>query len=439
MTTHWTADDRAELSRRGISLEEAERQLRVLTSPVQYARLDRPCTIGDGIERIHDARAEALIARARAAAHAGRVSKFVPASGAASRMFKDLLARNAEAVRAFTENAACFPFDADSIDAVLHRYANEPKGLIPFHRYADGSVRTPFEEHLVEAAALVADAQRTARVHFTVGDRAADAFRALAARRGPAHEARAGEHFEITYSTQSPSTDTIAAGADGAPFRDESGALLFRPAGHGALLENLHALGAGGADIVFVKNIDNVVPDHLRASTERWARIVIGRLIEAQDASRDARPVRVCGMVPNTGEPGGGPFWVAGGGAQIVETAQVDPHDGAQQSLLARSTHFNPVFLACGLRSARAGAPYDLHAFVDPAAVIVTNKSHGGRGLLALERPGLWNGAMARWETIFVEVPGEVFTPVKTVLDLLRVEHQPPDAFPDVSVGARRC
>ncbi len=424
MTAHWTDADRAEFARRGIPLDEADRQLRVLTSPARYAQLDRPCTIGDGIERIDDTRAEALIARARAATGEGRVSKFVPASGAASRMFKDLLARDPSAVRAFTENVQRFAFAAANIDVLLERYANEPKGLIPFHRYADGDVRTPFEEHLVEAAALVADTAHTARVHFTVGDRAADAFRAIASRRGPAHEARTGARFDITYSTQSPSTDTIAVDAHGAPFRDEHGALLFRPAGHGALIDNLHALGERGADIVFVKNIDNVVPDHLRASTERWTRIVIGRLL-AELERDDARPVRVCGMVPNTGEPGGGPFWLHDGGAQIVESAQVDAHDAKQSALLARSTHFNPVFLACALRDARTGAAFDLREFIDPDAVIITKKSHGGRELLALERPGLWNGAMAHWRTVFVEVPGDVFTPVKTVLDLLRPEHQP--------------
>jgi len=506
----FTPRDLELLAARGVSVTEAERQLALLRSPPPAPRLVRPCTLGDGIDAIPDARADALEALAMAAAGAGRVTIFVPASGAATRMFQDLLAcralpgpltradvesgaaeerRGCATLLRFVDAAERFAFapalraalarngaDLDALlpggpyrpllDALLDReglgYADAPKGLLPFHTYPDG-VRTAFDEHRVEAARVARDAQGVARLHLTVSPEHRAAFEA----RRDAAPALAGVRPEIGFSEQKPATDTLAIDDAGAPFRDATGALLLRPAGHGALIENLADLGG---DLVFLKNVDNVAVDPFKPPSIRWARVLVGRLVELETRCRELRarlatgdrasvdeaaaflretfgggaapgatsrealldqldrPLRVCGMVPNTGEPGGGPFWVhdasEGIRPQIVESAQVDARDPEQQRRFASGTHFNPVFLACAMRDA-AGRPHDLARFVDPDTAIVTRKSADGRALVALERPGLWNGAMGRWNTVFVEVPLAVFNPVKTVLDLLRPEHQP--------------
>ena len=504
----FTPDDLRQLAERGVTPEEASRQLAVLAAPPACADLDRPCTVGDGIERLEPARVDALLARHATVAAAGRVSAFVPASGAATRMFKDLLAAldapgelapadlgsraesaEARAVRAYVDGLPRFAFfghlagalAARGLDAGTLRahgpwrplvegllapagldYAQRPKGLLAFHRAAEG-VRTAFEEHLVESVALARDRTATCRLHFTVSPEHREAFAALLAGAGAAHAARLGVLWSAGFSEQHPDTDTVAGATGGGPFRGGSGELIFRPAGHGALLRNL---AETGGDLVFVKNVDNVTVDALKGETSRWSRALVAladelavaadglraRLDDPADAAAPAdaahfvrgtfgadlaadratladrldRPVRVCGMVPNTGEPGGGPFWVRGRDGQltpqVVESAQVAPEPGPQ-AVLRAATHFNPVFIACALRD-RHGRAWDLERFVDPAAAIVTRKSWGGRELLALERPGLWNGAMAGWNTVFVEVPLTVFNPVKTVLDLLRPEHQ---------------
>jgi len=354
-------------------------------------------------------------------------------------------------------------------------YADLPKGLILFHRYPDGP-RTPFEEHLVETADYARDRDGACRVHFTVSPRHEAGFRSLLAARGAALERRLGCRFEVGFSHQRRSTHTLAVDPEHRPFRLADGSLLFRPGGHGALLDNLQQLADGGAGVVLLKNIDNVVPDRLKPELTRWKKLLggvlvayrerAGRLLEGLDAAlpdeelldeaarfveRELarrlpegfaaaspaeqrrllvaaldRPLRVAGVVRNTGEPGGGPFWVQGAGGevslQIVETSQIGPEPD-QQAALAASTHFNPVDIACALHD-RAGRPYDLDRYVDPATVFIAAKAHEGRPLKALERPGLWNGAMAGWNTVFVEVPGSTFAPVKTVLDLLRPEHR---------------
>jgi hypothetical protein len=348
-----------------------------------------------------------------------------------------------------------------------------PKGLIPFHRYPSGA-RTAFEEHLIEAARYGCLPGGTCRCHFTVSSEHQSLFESRWEQVKPVLESRLGVTFDVGFSVQSPATDSLAVDADNLPLRTADGDLLFRPAGHGALLENLQRLDA---DVVFVKNIDNVAPAPQHEESGLWKRLLAGLLGRVQqriftalenlesDAAgtrpvhealrlierdlvlripsrvRDAgledqrayarrrlnRPLRVCGMVPNEGHPGGGPFWVGGTPGeltgQIVEAAQVDRSSREQQRIWKAATHFNPVDLVCGLRD-RHGQAYDLRRFVDPAAAILTEKSHHGRTLRALERPGLWNGAMAGWNTVFVEVPQETFTPAKTVFDLALPSHQ---------------
>jgi hypothetical protein len=351
-------------------------------------------------------------------------------------------------------------------------YADLPKALLKFHRYAD-HCRTPLEEHLVEAAAYTQDREGAARVHFTVTPAHQEAVSGYLEAVRSRYE-QAGVQYEVTFSTQKPATDTVAVDLENRLFREQHGRLVFRPAGHGALLENLQVLAG---DIIFIKNIDNVVPDHLKEETYLYKRALGGYLIEIQNRihtymhrlalqnvdeplltqiftfaretlsivpplgleyqSRPAkiqylaavlnRPLRVCGMVQNAGEPGGGPFWVqhADGSLslQIVETSQVDMQADKQRAIVAAATHFNPVDLVCGVRDYQ-GRPFDLRQFTDPYSGFISIKSHEGKALKALELPGLWNGAMAQWNTVFVEVPLSTFNPVKTVLDLLRPQHQ---------------
>jgi hypothetical protein len=510
----FTDAERGQLAERGIDPAEAGRQLALMADPPGYARLERPCTRGDGIERLDERRLPALLEAHAACARAGRVSSFVPASGAATRMFKELLAAlsgdaallpgevraesaaglpEARVVAAFVDGLPRFAFH-EALEAVVRArgespdrlresgpwrplleallqpdgldYARLPKGLLAFHQDAHGP-STAFEEHLSEAGLLARDAQGACRLDFTVSPEHRARFEALLASASPALARRLGVTFDVRFSEQHPATDTLAGDPGGGPFRDSTGRLHFRPAGHGALLRNL---AGSRTPLVLVKNIDNVAVERLRPETARWGRALLGlaavlharahgllaRLADARDRAAPGaaqafarillgeadppreraalvalldRPLRVCGMVPNTGEPGGGPFWVRGRDGrvtrQVVESAQIDPDSAEQRSIAARATHFNPVFFACSLRDG-AGEPYPLEdeRFLDPEAVIVTRKSAEGRELLALERPGLWNGAMAHWTTLFVEVPLAVFNPVKTVLDLLRPEHQ---------------
>jgi hypothetical protein len=514
--------DLEQLARLGITPEEARRHVELFRNPPPFTGVLRPCTLGDGIRAIFPDDEPELTARFDEAAAAGRIHKLVPASGAASRMFKPLLetldqledaaghagapapeplaeARTffAELPRfAFFEDLAAAaaahglrldaggrslaPADQRTVLACLLTaaglgYAELPKGLILFHRYLDGP-RTPFEEHLVEAADYARDRDGVCRLHFTVSPQHEAGFRALLAGRGAALAQKLGCRFEVGFSHQRRSTDTLAVDPEHRPFRLPDGRLLFRPGGHGALLDNLQQLADEGAGIVLLKNIDNVVPDRLKPELTRWKTLLGGalvayrertcRLLEGLDSalpddelldetarfvehelSRQLpprfaaasaaerrhlliaaldRPLRVAGVVRNTGEPGGGPFWVEGPDGevslQIVETSQIGPEPD-QQAALAASTHFSPVDIACALHD-RAGRPYDLDRFVDPATVFIAEKSHEGQPVKALERPGLWNGAMAGWNTVFVEVPNSTFAPVKTVLDLLRPEHQ---------------
>jgi hypothetical protein len=353
-------------------------------------------------------------------------------------------------------------------------YLSFPKGLLKFHAYESVS-RTPLEEHLVEAALHVRDREGRCRLHFTILPEHEERFRALIQRQAPDLARLYGCFFEVDFSFQSRATDTLVVDPANRPFRDDDGRLLFWPGGHGALLNNLDGLQG---DLVYIKNIDNVVPDRLKEPTVLWKKIMGGFLAAMQEKVHDYlrrltsgeadrkvlaearqfaatelllafpddfaalppgqqremlmhrlnRPIRVCGVVKNEGEPGGAPFWVrepdGGLSLQIVETAQVDFDAPAQHDIWAASTHFNPVDLVVGLRDFQ-GRPFNLEKFVNREAVFISRKSKNGKQFKVLERPGLWNGAMAHWLTVFLEVPLATFNPVKTVLDLLRPEHQP--------------
>lgn len=490
----FSESDRAQMAGLGIAPDEALRQVGLFRNPPPFTNVLRPCRLGDGIRQLPREAEPWLLARFEEAARQGRVSKLVPASGAATRMFKELLADLHEGcpgdppaeVRTFLDNLPRFAFYEDLAEvaevkdrgrcAILGHlltdegmgYAELPKGLLKFHRYPEGP-RTPLEEHLVEATEQTRDEQGVCRLHFTVSPQHQDRFTELLEEVRPVYEERYGCRFEVSFSNQQPSTDTLAVDPDNRPFRQEDGSLLFRPGGHGSLIDNLGALARGGDDLVILKNIDNVVPDSRKPLVSGWKKVLTGQLLALQervfrllerlesgddgaieeavrllekDFSRPVygeidrqsliealdRPLRICGVVRNQGEPGGGPFWVKDSigdtghvSVQIVESAQIDP--AVRKDLLGQSTHFNPVDIVCALRD-RRGQPYDLGRFVDPNAVFIAGKSHEGKPLKALERPGLWNGAMAGWNTVFIEVPDETFAPVKTVLDLLRPEHQ---------------
>jgi hypothetical protein len=513
--------DIQQIQAHGLTPEQVRQQLHFFIRPPRFIRLARAARVYDGIQRLPMADRDGYLNRQAEAAREGRFKKFVPASGGATRMFELLLhyfyhvdqdlegviaaelAQGLHRAREFLVFHDClrqFAFFPDLQDlcaaggqsledllaarryreilfqvlteAGLH-YQDLPKALIKFHAYGDAS-RTPLEEHLVEAAAYVQDRAGKCRLHLTILPRHRQIFQRFLERLQPALEERLGCRFVVEYSFQHPATDTLAVDADNRPFRDSKGHLVFRPGGHGALLENLQHLQG---DLVYIKNIDNVVPDRLKDPTILWKKILGGLLVDLQgdihrhlgtlrqnsgqgalaralefarerlgltfppgilelpeDLARDHlvraldRPVRVCGVVQNQGEPGGAPFWVqeADGSLslQIVEKAQVDLSDPEQRAIWETATHFNPVDLVCAIRDDQ-GVPFDLAEYVDHDAVFISRKSLEGRELKALELPGLWNGAMARWLTVFVEVPITTFNPVKTVFDLLRPEHQP--------------
>jgi hypothetical protein len=513
--------DLQQIQERGLTPEKVMAQIEVFRKGFPYAKLRRPCRVGDGIHVLKDEALQSLGEGHSEAARAGRTMKFVPASGAATRMFRLLLSFNscddkineahraaqaesrdpdAQKFLAFMRDIKQFAFfdrlkdvmteDGLDLENLLSsgRYkpileyvlkpkgldlADLPKGLIPFHRYPDRA-RTPFEEHLVEAAAYSQDRQGRVFIHFTVAPEHEGAFRRHLETVRPVYE-KGGLAYEVTFSTQKPSTDTLAVDMENKPFRDPDGRLVFRPGGHGALLENLDELKG---DILFIKNIDNVVPDRLKEITYTYKRALGGFLLALQNqifsylerlekkpgddrllrevfqfadrrlfmalpagvtrGSRDEqqaflfgklnRPLRVCGVVQNVGEPGGGPFWVENDeghlSRQIVEKSQVDMESTAQRKIWESATHFNPVDLVCGVRDYQ-GKPFPLADFVDPDTGFISIKSKDGKELKALELPGLWNGSMAEWNTVFVQVPLITFNPVKTVLDLLRKEHQP--------------
>ena len=512
--TQFTTQDQAQIQAQGISSEQIDRQIQYFINGFPFLNVIKAATIGDGIIRVPDEQLPAYIHRYDEAAHERSIVKFVPASGAATRMFKSLFAgldgKFDKATEEFFARLPDFAFynslrkvlSMDGVDldkavadglsdtatrqTILHfllsedglDYGSLPKGLLKFHRYEDGA-RTPAEEHLVEGAAY-ANSDGVVQIHFTVSPEHRARFEQLVAEQKPIYESWLGVTFDVSFSEQKKATDTISVSPDNSPFRNADGSLLFRPAGHGALIENLNDIDA---DIVFIKNIDNVVPDEIKETTITYKKVLAAVLLDAQqqiarmqslletgsDSPDDVsdgylaeadellrrtlftlppsefatwsraekvqyftqkldRPTRVCGMVKNVGEPGGGPFWArnADGSVslQVVESAQIDLDDPAQKAIFDEATHFNPVDLVCGLKD-RHGKKYDLPKYRDSLTGFVTAKSKDGKDLKAQELPGLWNGAMAEWNTIFVEVPLITFNPVKTVNDLLRKEHQP--------------
>ncbi len=476
----FTEKDLSQIERHGLTPEAVESQLENFRRGFPYLKVVRAASPADGVRMASEAEIDAAVARYEAAAAGTKVVKFVPASGAATRMFKELFEFVNEDKRGkgidtllgrigefafWPELQAVLPAGADdkaTVRAIVGEglnYGGKPKGLVTFHAYPEGA-RKAVEEHLVEGAAY-AVSDGVVRIHFTVSPEHRAGFEALLAEKVPVYEARFGVKYDISFSVQKPSTDTVAVNPDNTLFRQDDGTLLFRPAGHGALIENLNEIDA---DVVFIKNIDNVTTDANRGDTVRYKKALAGMLLALQERTFgylralragtadtaevaafveeqlcvklpehcDAallealldRPIRVCGMVRNEGEPGGGPFWVANPDGteslQIAESSQIAPED---MPLMQSATHFNPVDLVCGVRDS-AGGKFDLRQYTDPSTGFISSKSAGGRPLRAQELPGLWNGAMARWNTVFVDVPVSTFSPVKVVQDLLRPQHR---------------
>jgi hypothetical protein len=491
-------DDRdfQQIRDRGTTPKVVDKQIHNFINGFPCADLDRPATPGDGIFSFTAQEISGLAEYFDRHIGEQKPVKFVPASGAASRMFKKLFefidkseddgsvkylidhikeiafVNELDLALVNSHGKGIDQFIAETeyrpvIECILAEnglnYASLPKGLLLFHSYPEGS-RTAAEEHLVEAATYARDSAGVARIHFTISPEHRKKFLELFGKIKLKLEKTLKVSYEITLSEQKPSTDTIAVDEQNRPFRNPDGSLHFRPGGHGALLSNLNDTDGG---IIFVKNIDNIVPDRLKPETYLYKKVLGGYLLQmkekihgflAKTEQRSAsekdrsemldymrsrlcmdvrpgsdlftllnRPMRVCGMVKNEGEPGGGPFWVRGGDGsvslQIIESSQINEGNPQQKSVMAAVTHFNPVDLVCCIKDFR-GATFDLSRFTDPSTGFITTKSSGGRILKAQELPGLWNGAMAKWITVFVEVPVITFNPVKTVNDLLRDEHK---------------
>lgn len=504
-----------------IPIDSIIEQLKIFEKGIPYLNLHKPCTIGNGVKIFNDSQKDNYIRKFQSAQDEGRVIKFIPASGAATRMFKKQLAvladseksdfnkiiQNAsegdednKAVLDFFNNIRHFAFykelknimrrEGEDINEVVGRkdivslilftvekkglnYANLPKGSILFHSYSEGS-RTAFEEHLVEAINYASGKNNTVKVHFTISPEheyeVKKLFNELFAKYN-----KQGWKFDVEFSFQSPETNTISATIDNKIFRDSDEKILFRPGGHGALLKNLNDLNQ---DIIMIKNIDNIAPDYIKIETYRYKKVLGGYLIYLQsrifelltrldrEVTSEAlieetlaliktefeldlatklktksldekkiylydflnRPIRVCGMVRREGHPGGSPFWVKDADGeiskQIVETAQVDLSDKNQALIFDGATHFNPVDIACSIKDYK-GRLFELKKFTNQETGLITYKSKNGKELKALELPGLWNGGMYHWLTIFVEVPKITFNPVKEINDLLKSEHQP--------------
>ncbi len=500
--------DLKQLAQKGITPEQIENQLQEFKTGFPFLRLEGPAAVGNGIVAPTEAECQDYVKTWNDyKAEGKKIVKFVPASGAASRMFKNMFAfldadydvPTTDFEKEYFDNIEKFAFYG-ALDEVCKKnegkgikeliaegnykavvknmldksglnYGQLPKGLLLFHNYPEGP-RTPMEEHLVEGA-LYAESGGEANVHFTVSHEHLQLFEQKVADKQAQYAQKYGIKYNISFSEQKPSTDTVAATPDNTPFRNEDGSLLFRPGGHGALIENLNEISA---DVVFIKNIDNVVPDRLKPETVTYKQVIAGILVSLQKKVfqyleilesgaythetleeiirfvkhdlcckkkdiknlEDAelviflkeklnRPIRVCGVVKNVGEPGGGPFLTYNQDGtvslQILESSQIDKTNEEYMRMFKEGTHFNPVDLVCAIKDYK-GKPFNLPEYVDKTTGFISSKSKNGKELKALELPGLWNGAMSNWNTIFVEVPLGTFNPVKTVNDLLREQHQ---------------
>ena len=503
-----TQDDLKQIASKGITEEQVKHQLQQFESGFPFLKLEAAAAIGKGIEApTEQERNEYIDKWNRYKAEGKKIVKFVPASGAASRMFKDMFAfvdaaydvPTTDFEKKFFNNIKDFAFyeeldqtcktnEGKGIESLISEgnykavaanmlqskglnYGQLPKGMLLFHKYSEGP-RTPMEEHLVEGA-LYASSNGEANVHFTVSHEHMPLFEKKVAEKKDCYAKTYGINYNISFSEQKPSTDTIAANPDNTPFRNSDGSLLFRPGGHGALIQNLNDIDA---DVIFVKNIDNVVPDRLKEDTVTYKQLIAGILVSLQEkifeylrlldtgnytheqleeiirfVQRDLccrkndikeledadlviylrnklnRPTRVCGVVKNVGEPGGGPFLTYNQDGtvslQILESSQIDKSNTEYMKMFTEGTHFNPVDLVCAVKDYKGNA-FNLPDFVDHTTGFISSKSKNGKELKALELPGLWNGAMSDWNTVFVEVPLSTFNPVKTVNDLLREQHQ---------------
>ena len=489
----FTQNDILQIEGRGSSVKQIDRQLACFRKGFPWMKIVAPATPERGIMVLSEKNAEECVAYYRSAKIDGRC-KFVPASGAASRMFKDMFsalskleageslpadapgAKLVKRIREFAfydEKVFDHPDDEkDVLEKLLTdkglAYGAKPKGVLKFHRYPS-EVRTAIAEHLVEAASYMQD-NGVCHLTITISPEHRELFEAAIGQVKAEYEKRYNVKYDIRFTTQAASTDTIAVDEKNKPFRKGDGSLLFRPAGHGALIYNLNEVEE---ELVSIKNIDNVAAEKLLPTTKKYKEILLGsaliirdqifQYLDELDAAPSVelcneiedwldrvlciqmplarsekeriemlrakldRPIRVCGMVRNEGEPGGGPYIIAGkdgcSSLQILESVQINPDDEGAKGAMARATHFNPVDLVCCLKNYK-GERFDLTKYVDPDAGFISSKSFEGRPLKALELPGLWNGAMSDWNTLFVEVPVETFNPVKTVLDLLRDAHK---------------
>ena len=492
--------DKNQIENNALTIEKVNAQIELIKSGMAFSKLKNAATLDKGILKVSDE--NKFINVFEDSKDTISMVKFVPASGAATRMFKFLFSflkdqnNDDKTMSFFASNLEKLPFynnvknklssnfetlsSKEKYITFVQTMLNEdklnygffPKGLLPFHNYSDGA-STAFEEHFYEAA-LYASSNHKAHLHFTISETHSDKFAKELSRIKSDIETKTNTQFDVSFSYQKQSTETIAIKANDELYREKDGSLLFRPSGHGALLENLNDLNY---DIIFVKNIDNVVVktyhNNISNSKKMLAGVLLGvqkqafeflNELESETISEEKilkiagflsskmnveidsefddfsfkqktdyiigklnRPIRVCGMVKNQGEPGGGPFWVEDENGnvslQIVESAQIDNADENQLNILKNATHFNPVDLVCGVKNYK-GEKFDLTQFVDYNAAFITMKSKEGTAIKALEKPGLWNGSMANWNTIFVEVPLETFNPVKTVNDLLKAQHQ---------------
>ncbi|MDA3886666.1 MAG: DUF4301 family protein [Candidatus Delongbacteria bacterium] len=492
---HFNNNDLGKLKKHRISLDDIDKQISKFIKGSPFSDLVKPATTLSGISKLNSFNKEELLSLYDIVVESDRISKFVPASGAATRMFKDLLEFyysdykniNDKCEEVFSE-INNFPFyddlkktlfdDGHNINELLKdknyqlilkyllfekglNYSNLPKGLLKFSKYEDNSI-TALEEHFFEGIDYASDQNNKIKIHFTVSEEHLNDFEKLV--KELQNKFLSDYTFDVTFSTQKPSTDTLAVDENNEPFRDNNNEIVLRPGGHGALIHNLNSLNA---DILFIKNIDNVQSGNNNLSL--YKKLLAGILLKNQSKifkhvdmlqkknSADLteiesfiindlnislhvdytnktteekidhllslliRPIRVCGMVQNTGAPGGGPFFVRKNddiSLQIVESSQIDLTKEDQKKIFESSTHFNPVDIVCALKD-KDGDSFNLLNYIDQDTYFISNKSVDGKPLKALELPGLWNGAMAEWITIFVEVPLETFTPVKTVNDLL--------------------